>query len=334
MATTVTKTVKPSGGDYTSLANWEAGEQGDLTGVRDEISVAECYSMSDTTIVSIDGWTTSATQYIRVYTPTAERHTGVWNTGKYRLECSSASNVRALSTTEAYIRIDGLQIFADATSTNWMDVLGFVTAYPGATSYIEATNNIIKGINDNYGSGIYVNNSIGYIYNNIIYDLTGSTSYGIYTNATIASLYIYNNTITDCDYGVRGASGAILKNNLLYNHSLGATTAMTTGNCGYNSTDAASLGYTAQTGDRVSQTFTFVDSVNDDFHLASGDGGAKDFGTDLSGSFTTDIDGVARTGTWDIGADEYVVTGGLSMAGPNLNPRNTSIFANICKGVM
>jgi len=43
MATTVTKIIDPdngSGTDYTSLSAWEAGQQGDLTGVRDEIAVA------------------------------------------------------------------------------------------------------------------------------------------------------------------------------------------------------------------------------------------------------------------------------------------------------
>lgn len=43
-----------------------------------------------------------------------------------------------------------------------------------------------------------------------------------------------------------------------------------------------------------------------DFHLDSSDTAAKDQGYDLSAIFTTDIDGDTRSGTWDIGADEYV----------------------------
>ena len=48
----------------------------------------------------------------------------------------------------------------------------------------------------------------------------------------------------------------------------------------------------------------FADTTAYDFHLHSSDTTAKDAGTDLSGTFTDDIDGDTRSGTWDIGADE------------------------------
>ena len=66
-----------------------------------------CYSMSDTTAVTIDGSTTNATNYMNIYTPTSERHDGKWNTGKYNLTVSTA---RALGLSDGYIRVDGLQI--------------------------------------------------------------------------------------------------------------------------------------------------------------------------------------------------------------------------------
>ncbi len=56
---------------------------------------------------------------------------------------------------------------------------------------------------------------------------------------------------------------------------------------------------------------TFIDETNNDFHLASNDTGARNYGTDLSGDinlpFSTDIDGQTRPGQliWDVGADEY-----------------------------
>jgi hypothetical protein len=57
--------------------------------------------------------------------------------------------------------------------------------------------------------------------------------------------------------------------------------------------------------------FTNVTAGSEDFHLPAGSA-LIDVGTDTSGdaaplNFTDDIDGVTRTGTWDIGADEYVV---------------------------
>jgi hypothetical protein len=55
-------------------------------------------------------------------------------------------------------------------------------------------------------------------------------------------------------------------------------------------------------------TPTFVDADNDDFHLAAGDTTWKNAGTDLSATFTTDIDSETRTAPWDIGADQYIAS--------------------------
>jgi len=69
------------------------------------------------------------------------------------------------------------------------------------------------------------------------------------------------------------------------------------------------------TGDRNSQTFSFTDASNGDFHLTASDTGARGYGTNLYNdsvyAFQTDIDGDDRGGSgaqWDIGADECVVS--------------------------
>src|SRR5688572_22296204 len=49
------RTVKSSGGDYTSLGAWEAGEQGDLTGLGP--AWCELHAVNDSTADTIDGWT-------------------------------------------------------------------------------------------------------------------------------------------------------------------------------------------------------------------------------------------------------------------------------------
>jgi hypothetical protein len=46
--------------------------------------------------------------------------------------------------------------------------------------------------------------------------------------------------------------------------------------------NASSDGTAPGTSSRINQTFTYVDAGNDDFHLASTDAGAKDYGADLS----------------------------------------------------
>jgi hypothetical protein len=59
---------------------------------------------------------------------------------------------------------------------------------------------------------------------------------------------------------------------------------------------------------RQSQTFTFVNAGTYDFHLQSGDGGAKNFGFNFPFNvlFSDDIDGQTRPNVvnWDIGPDE------------------------------
>ena len=113
MATTVTHVVDPDSGagfDYDSLFDWEVGEQGDLTGVRDEISVAKCRctnGTADVTGFTVDGWVTSATQYIKIWTDPTEsyRHAGVWPTGnKYVLSTGAAAVIIA----ESYTKIFGI----------------------------------------------------------------------------------------------------------------------------------------------------------------------------------------------------------------------------------
>lgn len=84
-------------------------------------------------------------------------------------------------------------------------------------------------------------------------------------------------------------------------------------------------------------TPTYIDSVNNDFHLAANDVTAKDQGTDLSGdgtfAFDDDInDGVmgagkageTRSGTWDIGFDEIV-------AAVEDNLKKTTYYYNMLK---
>jgi hypothetical protein len=126
MATTVTKVVDPDSGagyDYASLFDWEAAQQGDLTGARDEIAVAKCRctgGTADTTNVTIDGWTTSTTQYIKIWTDPAEsyRHNGTYQTGnKYRIE--TTINTRSIQVLENYVHFYGIQIL---TSSNGTDV--------------------------------------------------------------------------------------------------------------------------------------------------------------------------------------------------------------------
>jgi len=73
------------------------------------------------------------------------------------------------------------------------------------------------------------------------------------------------------------------------------------------------IGKTTCTDEGV--TMTYDNAAGDDFHTSDSD--VVDQGTDLSAdgtfAFDDDIDGTTRAGTWDIGFDEYVAVGGVTI---------------------
>ncbi|MCR4283820.1 MAG: chitobiase/beta-hexosaminidase C-terminal domain-containing protein [Parcubacteria group bacterium] len=315
-ATESIKTIREDGtGDYTSLSAWEAGEQRDLTAT-DEIAVARIegtWTNPDTTAVTIDGWTTDATRYIRIYTAPEARHTGKWDTGRYMLQAGG----NTLNIQEQYTRIDGLQVY-QTNSGNWNNGAINVNV---AKPYVQISNNIVKSalannVSLNGGGALiliqYFNNTsnINKIWNNILYDKPGTYGIGINAYGYNEITYIYNNTITGSAVGIYVYTGiyevVVAKNNLVYNNTdnyNGTFNVASTNNLsGHSQADAPG------SNSKNSTTVFFVDSTSKDFHLVSGDTGAKDSGTDLSGdanlAFSTDIDGETRSGTWDIGADE------------------------------
>ncbi len=279
-----------------------------MSGTGDElgdsaIAVGEidgAWTNPDTTAVVIDGWTTSATNYIKIYTTAEARHEGVWDEAtKYRMRVDSGAGTYALDIPESYITIEGLQIEV------WNLYNMTAVAIRGGGIHIKG--NIIKNTATGTNNGVTFNTAgvgVGnYLYNNILY----GWDIGIIHSAEDENSPVYNNTLVNCTTGIDGHSQntLILKNNIIS----GSTTSFVDtfhADSDYNATDTGTA--TGGANDKINQTFTFTNEAGDDFHLASGDTAAIDAGTDLSAdanlSFTTDIDGETRSGTWDIGADE------------------------------
>jgi len=311
MADTV-KTVKSSGGDYSSLSGWEAGQQKVISA--GDTEQAECYSFSDTTQLVIDGWTTAVDAYIRIYTPGTERHDGKWNTSKYRLETTASNSIL-----EDYTRIEGLQVSINASAT-----------FRYAVNFVGAANNadgnlidgcIVKNLSaqtDQEGIRIIGASVQNTVRNCLVYDFNTTGSVGISASMASNTSRMDNCTVYNCTLGYdTGYLDTIIRNCLADSCTDGfaGVSNFETG----SSNNASSLASDAPgTSSRNSQTFTFVDATNRDLHLTSSDAGARDYGIDLSATFTTDIDGVTRSGTWDIGADEYVAAAG---GGPVLMPQ-------------
>ena len=151
------------------------------------------------------------------------------------------------------------------------------------------------------------------IYDNVIY---GSKQDGInYSTANGETANLYNNTV----YGSTGAGIALavdantatwnLKNNLASNNTGGDYSVSPGGSTVYNHATNLSSDTTSPEVSLRSKTVSFVNTGTNDYHLQSGDTSAKDAGTDLSATFTTDYDG-DTFGTWDIGFDEPGAGGG------------------------
>ncbi|HBI33903.1 MAG TPA: hypothetical protein DEA43_03600 [Candidatus Moranbacteria bacterium] len=284
-----------------------------------------CYydSGADTTAVNVSGYTTGASNFIKIYTPNntttevnaSQRHQGKWDNEKYRLEISAIADYAVIvSIGVNHLKLEGIQI----KFTNNDYGYGYnVNVAPSANSEVYLNQNIIRSVftttNADSNLGIKVNhnnaNAKAYITNNIIYDIGrgGHWSSAAITINGVAIAYAYNNTIYNSQQGINsGITSSIIKNNLSYDN----------GNDYYGSFNAASANNISKDASSPnvsfrSKTVFFVDTANKDFHLSPTDIAAKNFGVDLSSdssySFTTDIDGNARpaVGTvWDIGADE------------------------------
>jgi hypothetical protein len=328
MATEVIKVIDPdmgSGYDYDSAYDWEAAQQGDLTGARNEIAVAKCRctaGTADTTAVIIDGWTTSATQYIKIWTDPAEsyRHSGSWSTGNKYILGPPASNPYAaqLVIIENYTQVKGLQVSAyNSTSRQGIYI-------DADYVLIEAT--IIKpsGASNN-SAGIQLTSNVltsAKIINCLIYDFNYSgDGNGIYEAANAAAtIYFYNSTIYNCYAGVVSYGDQLLAKNVIIQDCgaggcwSGSFHASCTNN---NSDDNTQPGSNGRNGE-----VTFVNEGADDFHLDPSDTVALGYGLNLYNDatypFQTDIDGQDRGGaaaSWDIGADEYVSAASIEQEG-------------------
>ena len=176
------KTVDSIAHVWASLSDAEANATGanylntaDLTSGDGFILNIACYydhddSTADTTTLTISGYTTSSTCYIRIYTPTGgthsintQRHAGVWSSTKYLFTPTTAWGA-CFTINDDSVRVHGLQV--DNLSASNPDGI----EYDGS-SVLYITHSIIKECRwaldlDTAGD------ATKYIYNNIIYDYT------------------------------------------------------------------------------------------------------------------------------------------------------------------
>lgn len=325
---------------YASLSAWEAAEQADLTSLAEIAEVRCCGTAADTTAVVIDGWTTNATYYIRIRgnpTDGNGRHAGVWSSSHYRLE--SAQDGPVLTINESYTRVEGLQVYNTYSTAGDHNPTGIegsgASACLADALLVRGTPNAADFIN--YGMRINgtIRNCIAFNWRNTSTNRGTGIQRGADANTVVQNCTAYNchRGFFAPDDGLNGSTQLLLTN------CLGA-------NCGsafvaewsfafasdYNASDQSDA---PGSNSRQSQTFSFTNTGSFDFSLTGSDAGARDFGTDLSGSFTVDVANQTRTGTWDIGAWEYVAPGGggsYSLAVDAMSVASTMTAINLLRG--
>lgn len=333
MATLLKHTVKPSGGDFTSLdaaidhliashANHVAAD------VYSEIEISGSWSSADTAAVTLTGFTLDATRYLHIYTDAANRATGPWSTSKYQLLVANASaiDIRATGSGNGLYRIDGLQVGVSGANAHYQSPVFFNSASAGDTVWI--SNCILKQCaNNTYRLPCYWtqdDDATVYMWNCALYGM-GTTD-----NATNSAYWAYRgtNNIYSCaivggKYGVNVASTS--KTCTVKNTYCGGTRTedfyrsagtLAKTNCASEDQSADDTSGADETATNCvaaavalnADTFVNVTAGSEDFHLAAdGLSPLEDAGVDTSGegaplNFTTDIDGDTIT-TWAIGPD-------------------------------
>lgn len=295
---------------YATLNAGLAARAGNITSIAGGV-IFDCRASlgsNDTTQATVDGYTTDADSPITLKS----------TDGTYKLVVSNGSS---LIIKDQHVIVELPYIEMAASNANAQACINISTLAAG--NLIQIRNCTMKGCNTTsyYNSGIKVNDSdaIVYISNCLVYNIgyynnVGNSGYYI---AAATTANIYNCTVAGTmKYGYNASSGTVVCKNCV---GLGTTTAdfydggstSTQINC--CSEDATGDDFdTHAVGNIVSQTLSAFTAT---YRLQAGNP-CIDAGADLSGdtpAVTTDIDGQARSGTYDIGCDELVTSYPLLM---------------------
>ncbi len=311
MPTSVTRTVRASGGDYSTLSSWEAGEQANLVSL-DQIREAVCYNdwpggLSDDVV--IDGWTTDATRYPRITVAEGHRHRGYPKSGFYIKKASSGtSSVLANGTGGAYARVEWLDVENASTVSGRHGIRSFSATGVLVTNCLSKTN----GTGSSYAFAVQAAGC------RLRTCLAHGSAVGVF--ASVADFEARAVVAAGCATGFSLSSSPTLKNCIGFNN----TTHVTGGDAANSSNNAftggVGFGVASVTG---ITSASFVSSASNDFHLVAGATSLRGAGANLfSEGVTIDIDGDARpsSGAWDIGLDQYVASApsSLNVAASNI----------------
>lgn len=319
-----TFTVCPSGCNYTSLLTWEAGEDSDLTGTGACIAnITEAFTESHAAGVNVNGFTTTANDYVLITTAPAARNNGTNSSGYKLIPTSLAEGNAIFSISDNYVYVDGISM--TTTDTNNANVFG--AGFNNARGIIN--NTVVYGIVAStfatayWDDGTASNNKI---VNSLAHNIAGGSTGALGVYSKSGNLTVYSSTIAD----IRGNAGVgygFYTTTLLYvNNSASVNLSGGGGSAGFvNSGGSLSVGTSldedgtaaafgvgnVQTAQAMTSLFVSPSTAN--YHIKDSSSDLYNNGINLSNvGVVTDIDGDARPqgGSYDIGMDELIVAGG------------------------
>jgi hypothetical protein len=325
-----------SGSDHTPFVNWESDRNGDLV-TDDAIQRGICYKDSDgvfdfTSGVFVkDNNVKDSSHFMWLTAHSSARHSGKEGTGvAIDGNGPTESTDHLFNIEDEYTRMEWLEIKNFRGNLNARQpIIQQDGSYSAANSTFQ--NLLIHDFTSQGKGGINAYDDLT-VRNCIIYDGdVGFRSYGddLNQDVTLENLTVYGMT----GDGVFIHDGTVIIKNTI---SVGCTADDFDINVADAGVAITYFGYNMYNdvnrftpGDYQGNNQTppgtlenlFVDSTSPgyDLHLESSGHNALDNGTDLSSSFTNDIDDETRpsgAGTWDIGADEYSAGGNSP---PSLN---------------
>lgn len=256
-----------------------------------------------------NGATTDSTHYRKISVPESDRHNGLINNGA-RISLSNGY----FYMNEGYLKVEYLA-FSQI-------IYNIASSYYGirmAGGYATLRNCFIQNVSNSASNnaGVLIGGTTPVVHNCVVLNADGE---GMRSTASFASSTVYNCTIYNTGLvglSLSGTASTMDTKNCLIIGSAGNcySGAQTKTNCG--SSDAT--GTTGLIELTASNEFVSVTSGAENLHIKAG-ATSIDAGVDLGAGYAIDIDSYTRTGTWDLGADEYVsqsnaVTYDFSLAG-------------------
>jgi hypothetical protein len=313
MATLLKHTVKPSGGDYTTLdacldhlvaahANFVTSD------VYGEIEIGGDWDGApDTASAVLNGLTLDATHDLKIYTDAANRaKASAWDTTRYIL---AVSNAVALTIQDDYVWADGLQINTPAINANSQHCVYIGAGITATNNHIRLSNLRLKGAaNGTYyqrGVSIADADTIFDGWNIIAYDFSPALTSGQAFASSGATSNFYNCLAYNCYIGFFRDNGTCnVYDSVAFKTSNDFSGTITADYCASDDNDGTNN--VAESGGGAEWPDDFTDAAGGDFTLKATSALVGAGGKAGSSLFSDDIDGTARGAAWDVGAHEYV----------------------------